>query len=269
MTVSLIISTYNWPEALALCLKSIAKQKTLPIEIIIADDGSRPNTKKTIDAFRPEFPITIKHVWHQDSGFRLAEIRNKAIMEATGDYIVQVDGDVILHPKFIEDHKNFAKENTFIKGRRSMICPEKSIKLIKKKSIDIHFLSIGLERREHGFRIPKFYKIFKTKEEDSADGVMGSNMAFWKKDFIAVNGYNNELKGWGAEDKELAQRLINYGLKKRKIKFGGIQYHLFHQESDKTNHDEQVNLIKNLIKSGAKKCENGFLETPKDYVVYE
>ncbi|MDR2204978.1 MAG: glycosyltransferase family 2 protein [Flavobacteriaceae bacterium] len=269
MTISLIVSTYNWSEALFLCLKSVEKQSVLPDEIIIADDGSDFETKKIIDSFRDKIKVPIKHVWHKDDGFRLAEIRNKAVLEAKGDYIVQIDGDVILHRHFIKDHKLFAKENTFIKGRRAMIGAKTSEKLLKNGKTNISFLSSNLARREHGIRIPNFQKIFTTREENSADGVMGSNMAFWRKDFVEVNGYNNALKGWGAEDKELAQRMVNNGIKKRKIKFGAIQYHLYHEESDKKNHDKQVETIENLQKSGKIRCENGLSETEKNYIVYE
>lgn len=269
MTVSLLISTYNWHKALDLCLKSILRQTVFPEEIIIADDGSTQETKQIIDKFRTIYSGKIKHIWHEDSGFKLAEIRNKGLLEATGDYIVQIDGDVILHPNFIEDHKNFAKENSFIKGRRSMIGKEKTEELLNQNSVSISFLSKDLKRREHGIRIAFYNSLFSSKEENSADGVMGSNMAFWRKDFVKANGYNNGLKGWGAEDKELAQRFVNLGLKKRKLKFAGIQYHLFHNESDKSKHDAQMEVIEALKSSKKTRCENGLEETSKDYIVYE
>lgn len=269
MTVSLIISTYNWPEALQLCLQSLMKQSVMPQEIIIADDGSTSATRHIIDYFRKTYQRKMKHVWHEDNGFKLAEIRNKAISEANGDYIIQIDGDVILHQDFIKDHKSFAKQNSFIKGRRLMIGKRKSENLLKHKSIFVSFLSSDTKMREHGIRIPFYNKLFQSKEEYSADGVMGSNMAFWRKDFVAANGYNNSLKGWGAEDKELAQRFVNLGLAKRKIKFTAIQYHLYHPESDKSKHDEQILEIESLKISKKTRCENGLHEIKKDYIVYE
>ena len=269
MTTSLIISTYNWPEALRLCLLSVINQSVLPDEIIIADDGSAPSTKTIVDDIRSSKDIRIKHIWHRDNGFKLAEIRNKAIAESGGEYIIQIDGDVILHKDFIKDHISFAKKKSFIKGRRMMIGRSKSEQLLRKKSIAVSFLSTGVKMREHGFRIPFFHKIFKAKEESSPDGVMGSNMAFWKDDFIKVNGYNNRLKGWGAEDKELAQRFVNLGLVKRKMKYGAIQYHIYHPESDKSKHDEQMSEIENLKNSGKTYCENGLNEIQKDYLIYD
>lgn len=52
MKVTLIISTYNRPEALKLCLLSAFRQKLLPDEIIIGDDGSSSETKLMIDSLR-------------------------------------------------------------------------------------------------------------------------------------------------------------------------------------------------------------------------
>lgn len=269
MKISLIISTYNWPEALQLCLKSIMRQSVMPDDIIIADDGSTESTKEIIDRFTKISKRKIKHIWHDDLGFKLAEIRNKAIAEAKGDYIIQIDGDVILHQDFIKDHKSFAKVNSFVKARRLMIGKTKSESLLNNKSTSVSFLSPDVQLREHGIRIPFFNKIFTSKEEKSADGVMGSNMAFWRKDFVDVNGYNNALKGWGAEDKELAQRFVNLGLVKRKIKYGAIQYHIYHPKCDSTKHDEQIQEIESLKLSKKTRCANGLDQISKDYTVYE
>ena len=102
--VSILVSTYNWPEALEFSLRSMFAQTILPDEIVIADDGSTQETKELIDKLRKETTIPIKHVWHEDKGFRKTIILNMAIAQITGDYILQVDGDVVLSPHFVSDH---------------------------------------------------------------------------------------------------------------------------------------------------------------------
>ena len=97
MKISLILSTYNRPDALAVTLESILRLDRLPDEVIVGDDGSTRETAEVIESFRPRFPIPLVHLWHEDRGFRLAKMRNKCIARATGDYIVQIDGDLILH----------------------------------------------------------------------------------------------------------------------------------------------------------------------------
>ena len=266
MTSSLIISTYNWPEALNLCLQSVLAQSLLPDEIIIADDGSGAETKKIIDQFRKTFKGTLKHVWHPDNGFRLAEIRNKAISVAVSQYIIQIDGDVILHKNFVEDHILLADRKVFVRGRRAMLSEPITKKLLIKRGGKVSFLHRGVKRREHAVHVP-FFKFF--SQESSANGVMGSNMGFWKKDFEEINGYNSALQGWGAEDKELAQRFVNLGMLKRKVKFRAIQFHLFHPESDKDNHEHQNAVIENIKNSKLTRAAQGLGEIKNDYFIYE
>ena len=104
-SVAIIISTYNWPQALNQTLRSVANQTLLPNEVLIADDGSDERTANLIQQFKEQHPtLNIIHVWHEDNGFRLAAIRNKAIRIAQSDYIIQIDGDIILDHNFIAYH---------------------------------------------------------------------------------------------------------------------------------------------------------------------
>lgn len=114
MKVSLVISTYNWKEALGLCLLSVTRQTVIPTEVIIADDGSRSDTKLLIEEFKNHFPCPIKHVWHEDNGWRKCIIMNKAFAVCEGDYIIEIDGDIIMHSHFIEDHVTEATPGCFL-----------------------------------------------------------------------------------------------------------------------------------------------------------
>lgn len=111
---SLLISTYNWCEALNLCLNSVLQQSQQPDEIVIADDGSREDTKLIITEFSKKSSTPVIHVWHEDIGFRKTIILNKAIAKCSADYIIQIDGDLILHKHFIKDHIRFARANMFV-----------------------------------------------------------------------------------------------------------------------------------------------------------
>ena len=109
MRVSLVITTYNRPDALLLVLKSVEAQSRLPSSVIIADDGSDKNTKKLIKNFQLTTCLKIIHSWQKDKGFRAAKSRNKAIAESKADYIILVDGDMVLHHNFINDHEKNCK----------------------------------------------------------------------------------------------------------------------------------------------------------------
>ena len=107
---SLVTPTYNWPEALELLLLSITKQKVLPNEVIVADDGSKEETRLLIERFQKSFPVPLIHVWHEDDGNQKPKIMNKAIAQAKYEYIVEIDGDIIMHPDFVKDHLTHAQK---------------------------------------------------------------------------------------------------------------------------------------------------------------
>jgi glycosyltransferase involved in cell wall biosynthesis len=230
MKVSLIISTYNWPAALNICLQSILFQTRLPDEVLIADDGSGPETRELVESFKSHFPVPIVHVWHPDAGFQLAGIRNKAILVAKHEYIIQIDGDLILHPQFINDHLKLARRGSFISGSRVLLPADFTAQILQTGKIPawLKLYSKG-ENRLNALRIPTLMRLLASEyKKNQPFYVKGCNMSFWRDDLVAINGYNEAITGWGREDNELAVRLINSGKKRLFIKFGGICYHLFH-----------------------------------------
>lgn len=138
MKVSLVISTYNWKDALCLCLLSVTRQTVIPTEVIIADDGSRSDTKLLIEEFKNHFPCPIKHVWHEDNGWRKCIIMNKAFAVCEGDYIIEIDGDIIMHSHFIEDHVTEATPGCFLVGSRGKINEKLLKRLLQRQVIYFH-----------------------------------------------------------------------------------------------------------------------------------
>lgn len=255
--VSLVVSTYNWPEALNLCLISISKQTLLPDEVIIADDGSTDETLKLIEKHKRNFPIPIIHVWQPDEGFQLSKIRNKAIAASSQKYIVQIDGDLILEKHFIEDHVAFRKENTFVSGSRVIMNSDLSKKLIMLQKTNVPLTSKGLLNTFNGVRLPFLSKRMENYKQEDIYYLRGCNMAFWRDDLVKVNGYNEAFIGWGREDNEIGLRLIHSGVRKRIIKFSGIVFHIFHQE--KTRHGLNINdeLMQLTATKRLNRCEIG------------
>ncbi len=151
--ISLLISTYNWPEALELVLLSVSRQTVMPDEVIIADDGSKQPTTDLINSMRPKISCPVVHIWHEDTGFKLAQIRNKAIVKAKGNYIIQIDGgDVILERHFIRDHIRLMKKGCFVSGSRINMREELSKNIFSKKQIHIPLYTKGLKNKLNGFR---------------------------------------------------------------------------------------------------------------------
>jgi glycosyltransferase involved in cell wall biosynthesis len=231
---SLVTPTYNWPEALELLLLSIKNQSHFPDEVIIADDGSKKETEALIQKFQKDFPVPLHHVWHEDNKNQKPAIMNKAIAKAKNDYIIEIDGDIIMHKDFVKDHLEMAQKNTFLYGSRVNIQENHLEDLFKNKQTSFDFFSKGIKKRGRTLRLPFLSKLYK-EEETRSSKLRGCNMSFWREDFIKVNGFNENLVGWGIDDSEMIQRLLNTGIKGKRLKFRGIVYHIYHNEQDKSH----------------------------------
>ena len=256
MRVSLIIATYNWPESLILALRSIEKQTIVPEEVIIADDGSTAETKEIIDKFQKDSDLNIIHSWQEDKGFRVAQSRNKAIVKSSGDYIILVDGDMILHRKFVQDHIKNAQANYFVQGSRVLLTEDKSEKILDSKRTSFSFFSTGLKNRKNAIRSNLLSKIFSSKK-NYLKGVRSCNMAFFKDDCMKVNGFNEDFIGWGREDSEFIVRLLNSGINRKTLRFNAVQYHLWHPQNKSEFLRKNNLLLKLAIDNNIQYCESG------------
>ena len=255
MTSALLITTYNWPEALNLVLKSVREQVLMPSEIIIADDGSAEPTAKVISKYIDQ-GLNIRHIWQEDKGFRRTSILNKAIAAAQSDYIIQVDGDCILHPNFVEDHCKYAGKGNFLFGSRVNI-QEKSLNgIFKKEKTDFSFLSPRISKRTRNLHFPVLRFLYKESPILSKK-VRGCNLSYWRSDFIRINGYNEDMTGWGKEDSEMVVRLLNSGVKGRRIRYAGIVYHIWHPENSREKETINTGIQKKAIEENLKTCDNG------------
>ncbi|MBS2210224.1 glycosyltransferase family 2 protein [Carboxylicivirga mesophila] len=225
--VSLFLTTYNWTEALSLCLQSIAAQSHLPDEVIVADDGSGEATKAIINQFKADFPCPLIHVWQEDKGYRINAIRNKAIALASHPYIIQIDGDIICDRHFVKDHLSFAKANRLVIGRRTDISALATDQFCQELKYD-HLSSF----RSKAVAIMHQYLLYDDKK---VKGVRGCNMAYWRDDAYKVNGYEESMTGKGPDDKEFAIRLIHAGIKAYNLKFYAIAHHLYHGDEGLRN----------------------------------
>lgn len=256
MKVSLLISTYNWPKALDLVLKSLARQTLMPQEVIIADDGSTPATKEIIEKHTGNWHVRVKHIWQEDQGFRRTLILNKAVAKAKGDYIIQLDGDCIMHPKFIEDHVTAAEKGVFLFGSRVNIQKEFLPILFLKRKTNFGFFDKGIKKRTRNLHVPILGGFYR-KTDVLSKKVRGCNLSFWKSDFIKVNGYNEAMTGWGKEDSEMILRLLNIQIQGKRLRYQGIIYHIWHKESSKEKTGLNQEVQKKTMLNQLQRCENG------------
>jgi GT2 family glycosyltransferase len=256
LKVSLIITTYNWKEALRVSLRSALCQKRLPDEILIGDDGSRPDTKEMIEIIAADSAVPIRHVWHEDDGFRLSMIRNKAIAAARCEYLIFIDGDILLHPLFVDDHLSMAEKGRFFIGRRVLAGQALSQKILQGKNGFPSLLTMNLHHRKNTLRIPFITNFCKQQPLPSGKGC-GSNMAFWKKDAINVNGFDEDFTGWGREDNDFTLRLTNAGICGSFLKFIALTTHLYHKKNSREHLGKNDELFAKTAQSGKIRCEKG------------
>lgn len=238
---SVIVTTYNQPEWLRKTLWGFELQTNKQFEVLIADDGSGEETKKVIDEFKQRGVLNITHVWHPDNGFQKCQILNKAILKANSDYLIFTDGDCIPRNDFVDVHIRNAKQGIFLSGGY--------LKLVKSVSEKISFNDIesGLPFKSSWLQEngqPFTYKFLKLNRKPFIQKFLnsitttkptwnGHNVSGWKVDIIAVNGYNEDMQ-YGGLDRELGERLMNYGVKGKQIRYSAICVHLDHPRPYRT-----------------------------------
>ncbi len=265
MKVSLIITTYNRPDALKLVLKSALTQHRLPHEIVVADDGSGEETANVIREAAKESLVPILHAWQEDEGFRAAMSRNRAAAMSSGEYIVMIDGDMVLHPLFIKDHIEAAEPGTFVQGGRVLLNEEATKEAVIKSRISFSIFSKSIKNRKNALRCPLLSSLFSRKSR-SLKGIRTCNFALFREDLLAVNGFDNRFVGWGREDSEFAARLLNSGMVRKDLRFAAIAYHLYHKESTREALKENDRRLERTIKEKLVRCEDGINRFMKDEI---
>lgn len=253
--ISLIITTYNWPVALEAVLKSVMRQKVSPNEVLIADDGSANETKDLVRAYQSKLSCPLKHIWQEDKGFRLARIRNKAISASVSDYIVMVDGDMILSSLFIQDHRSAAKKGRFVQGCRAIMDGALSER-VRKVGRYPSLFSRGLKNRKNALRSDYLSNLF-SKEKNNIHSTRGCNMSFWKEDLELTNGFNEAFEGWGREDSEFCIRMLNLGRRRWYLRFNAVGFHQFHNEAKREMLEKNEKILQESIEINKTRCELG------------
>lgn len=238
--VSIIITTYNWPDALEKIISALALQTYSNFQVIIADDGSSQATFDYIQRAKAKYPFEIIHVWQPDDGFQAARIRNKAVTKAEGDYLVFLDGDCIPFSHFVARHVRLAEKGWLVAGNRVLLSQQftqeifnRAIQLNNLKLTDWFSLKLSNDcnRLLPLVFIPYFPRKLKSAEWK---GVKTCNMGLWKEAFISVNGFDESFTGWGYEDSDLVLRLLKSGIKRKEGRFALPVIHCWHQEQDRS-----------------------------------
>jgi glycosyltransferase involved in cell wall biosynthesis len=259
--LSLIISAYNQRDSLEKIFRGLALQKNLPDEILIADDGSSDGTQGLIENWRNKFTPPVQHLWHPDNGFLKTTILNKAVAAATGEYIVFLDGDCVPHRKFIGDHRTLAERGFWVQGRRCFVREPFVADFVPGATPIVKWALQGrIARPAKSVRLP--FPII--RRDRGQRGILGCNMAFWRDDIVAVNGFDESYQGRGmGADSDLGSRVYNLG-RLRKFVYGrALVFHLDHPIAPRPHFDANKARLEEVLRSGKTRCEQGLEQREK------
>ena len=239
--ISVIVTTYNREDALDAVLQSLARQDDADFEVIVADDGSGPATAKLIDAWRPRIGHRLEHVWHADRGFRAAEIRNRAILVARGAYCIFLDGDCLVRPDFVANHRRLAEPGWFVTGNRVLLSANLTARVLAERLMPeswsfAHWLAErwrgGVNRLSALLHVP--LGPLRRIRQRVWRGARSCNLAIWRSDLDYVDGFDADYQGWGKEDSDIIVRLLHAGIRRKDGVFATGVVHLWHADADRS-----------------------------------
>ena len=262
--ISVIVSTYNREDALDVVLRALSRQSDRKFEIIVADDGSGPATARLVREWASRTALPIKHVWHEDRGFRLADIRNRGIHASTGAYLLFLDGDCIARRNFVAAHRRFAEPGWFVTGTRILLSGNLTDRILhhglEPESWGLARWAVERSRRQLNRFAPLLDLKLGGMRKLSARrwrGARGSNMAFWRTDLEKVDGFDTSFSGWGREDSDLFIRLIRAGVHRKDGRFATGVLHLWHPEADRSRLAENDRQLDEVLRSNRITARHG------------
>jgi glycosyltransferase involved in cell wall biosynthesis len=239
-TISVIMSTYNREDALDAALRGFSRQRDGNFELIVADDGSQPATAEVVKRWLGRIGAGVKHVWHEDHGFRLAEIRNRAILAGSGLYCIFIDGDCIPRADFVAAHRALAERGRFVAGHRMLLSRALSERVLREQLAPERWgaakwlrarLAGDVNRLTPLLRLP--LGPLRKLQGRNWRSARGGNLAIWRDDLVRVDGFDAAYSGWGREDSDIIIRLMRSGVKRKDGRFATAVLHLWHAENDR------------------------------------
>lgn len=271
MRSELVIATYNSPRALSLCLASVARQDRRPDSIAIADDGSGPETRALVEAFAAASPVPVRHVWHEDDGFRKAAILNRAIATSEAEVLIFIDGDVMIHPGFVARHLELARPDAWASGSLIRLDAPATAAVTEAdvtsgRVFDRRWLGemrafdrVGTWLKAMPFPRPVMAALDVLSPVQRA--WCGANASAARAAILKVNGFDETMR-WGGGDKDLGVRLTNAGIRGRHLRFTAPLVHLDHPRgyADPAHKAENKARIRATRRSGRSWTPDGIVK---------
>jgi glycosyltransferase involved in cell wall biosynthesis len=262
--ISVIVATYNRPDALDAVLRSLSRQTDQNFEVLVADDGSKPDTGAVVANWQSRSHRRVVHVWQPDNGFRLAEIRNRAILAAAGEYCILLDGDCIVRPNFIEAHRSLAQLGRFVTGNRLLMSQSLSEQILKEK-LEPETWTFGkwreMRRARRINRVAPLLSLplgpLRNLYPNNWQGAQGCNLGIWRSDLVVVDGFEGGFSSWGREDSDILIRLMHAGVRRKDGRMATGVLHLWHPEADRSRLQENEHRLAEVLSSNRIRAVKG------------
>lgn len=262
--ISVIVTTYNREDALAAVLRSLARQTDPDFEVLVADDGSGPATAALVEAWKAKVGHRVEHIWHEDKGFRAAEIRNRAILAARGRYCIFLDGDCIVRPDFVATHRRLAETGWFVTGNRVLLSSALTERVLREGlAPESWTMSQWLAERGRGGvnRLSALLHLplgpLRRLRRGAWLGARSCNMGIWRDDLDKIDGFDADYSGWGKEDSDLIVRLLHAGVRRKDGTFATGVIHLWHKEADRARLSTNEQKLSEIISSDGFRAKRG------------
>jgi glycosyltransferase involved in cell wall biosynthesis len=276
MLISVIVTTYNRPDALCAVIRALLDQTDVNFEVIIADDGSSEPTREAVGAFQNAAHASglkrLVHAWQPDDGFRASAARNLGVFASSGQYLVFLDGDCMPRPDFVARHRLLAEPGFMVSGSRVLLSEPFTQQILsapKQAAVHARGMLYWLLQRLSGktnkvvplLHFPnsrmRHYRSVKWSR------IKSCNLAIWRDDYVAVNGFDESFVGWGHEDADLVLRLARHGIRRKGGAFSTEVFHLWHKENTRATESENRRRVEERMKSGVVKADVGLSDHPK------
>lgn len=258
--IAVLVSTYNRPAYLRLVLDGYRRQTDSNITLYVADDGSGEETRRLIDAFTRDAPFPVRHIWHEDRGFRKCRIHNRSLLEVREAYVILTDGDCVPLPGLVATHRRHAERGCLLSGGRILLSKAWTERLCQSDAPDIPVSMAGwLGLRISGKinrLLPLLLPVHAGQPTTRLKGIRGCHLSCWHDDIVHVNGFDEHFEGWGREDSDLVARLLHTGCRRRNLR-GVPVLHLWHEAESRHRLDINDDMLRQCLESGRKRALKG------------